>query len=1008
MFLLIDNYILAYAMILLAMVGVYVLLLFRGNKTKKSVAFLWLFLVAIIWMIFDFLTAFSFNESFDLYIWRLGFGMAFLLSIFSFIFICIYFSLRFNLLVRALLFVFSAVVLLVSVLTGTVIKSIYRLDFPGQSNYIEGGGFLISSILIATPVLFSFIYSLFRAVYTKDLLLKRQYLLISGGLLWSIVFSIVSNIIFPYFDVEFYKLAHVGVFGSMLLFLYIMIKYNTEDFSLQIRKISSKISIYSIFQFFIIIFFFVVTLNYVISDSIIMQVNNNLQSISQARADHINTYFIQNIERLKLITSRTKLRELLDHYNQSPNQDDLNSIKSIITDAAEPIEEFERICIVSLEGTVLTSTSNDFCGNNVENESFFIKGRAVNDIHFVEENGDYKIFVSGPIELNERLIGVGVTVVNVDYLKNILFNRTGLGDSGEVMLAFLKEDAIIYPIREIVVEQGEKTNLVSSRSDVRPMAEVLSSKRNTIYNDAIDYRDVHVLAATQFIKTGNFGLVTKIDRNEALNILNWFSLMFMLGVILAAGFYYLLSKKTALLITAPIQNLENGAKAVASGNYDMKIGVSGDDEIARFSRLFDEMSEKVKESRREINVKVLEQTQEINKKALFLERQRNALMNITEDLELEKKKAEEFASDLEKFKLAVEGASDHIVITNSEGEIIFANEAVEKITGYSRNEIIGQKAGSKDNWGGYMQQGFYDKLWHVIKQLKQPFAGEINNKKKWGEEYVAQAKITPILDKDGQVIYFVGIERDITKEKQIDQAKTEFVSIASHQLRTPLSAVKWYSEMLLNGDAGQLNEEQMDFVKEISKGNDRMVDLVDALLDVSRIELGTFSIEPQMTNLIDLSKDVVNELKGKIQKKKLKVKEIYGKDVPEIMVDPRLTRMIFQNLLSNAVKYISEKGKINVKIEKEKKDILITVEDNGFGIPERQKEYIFTKLFRADNVKEKDTEGTGLGLYIIKSIVEHSGGKIWFESKEGKGTIFFVTLPISGMAPKKGTKQLGE
>jgi PAS domain S-box-containing protein len=328
----------------------------------------------------------------------------------------------------------------------------------------------------------------------------------------------------------------------------------------------------------------------------------------------------------------------------------------------------------------------------------------------------------------------------------------------------------------------------------------------------------------------------------------------------------------------------------------------------------------------------------------------------------------------------------------------------ERITGYSKKEMLGKKSG--DLWGGKMDKAFYQKMWKTIRQEKKVFVGELTNKRKNGEKYEVQLRISPVLDEKGNEIFLVGIERDITKEKEVDRAKTEFVSLASHQLRTPLTSINWYAEMLLSGDAGKLTDDQQQFIDEIYRGNKRMVDLVNALLNVSRIELGTFSVEPKSVNIAEIANSVLEELKPQIQEKQMNVAVKYDKNTPTIKADPQLTRIIFQNLLSNAVKYTPAKGKIALNITKDKKDLFIKVTDSGYGIPKAQQAKIFTKLFRADNIQKKDVEGNGLGLYIVKSIIEHSGGKIWFESEENKGATFFVTLPLTGMRKRKGTKGL--
>ncbi len=375
-------------------------------------------------------------------------------------------------------------------------------------------------------------------------------------------------------------------------------------------------------------------------------------------------------------------------------------------------------------------------------------------------------------------------------------------------------------------------------------------------------------------------------------------------------------------------------------------------------------------------------------------------------------------SDLEKFKLAVENASDHIVITDENGICLYMNNAAEKITGFKKEEIIGKKVGTKDNWGGLMSKSDYEGLWKIIKKKKKPFVGDLKNRRKNGEEYEAKASISPIKDKDGNVVFFVGIERDVTKEKEVDKAKTEFVSLASHQLRTPLSTINWYTEILLDGDGGEINEVQEKYLKEIYHGNQRMVDLVDALLNVSRLELGTFAIDPKKVDISGLAKEIVKDVKVLSDKKKQTIKEKYQEKLPKINADPKLLRIVIENLLSNAVKYTPEKGDIKIDIYNAKKEeeiggvklgkdsIVVEVADNGYGIPRNQHDKIFKKLFRAENVTQRDTEGTGLGLYIVKSILDHSDGLIWFYSRENKGTTFYATIPLTGMKKRQGLKSL--
>ncbi len=373
--------------------------------------------------------------------------------------------------------------------------------------------------------------------------------------------------------------------------------------------------------------------------------------------------------------------------------------------------------------------------------------------------------------------------------------------------------------------------------------------------------------------------------------------------------------------------------------------------------------------------------------------------------------------ETEKFKLAVEHASDHIIITDKEGIVIYANQAVFHVTGYRPEEAIGKKAG--ELWHKPMPTEFYQSMWKTIKENKQTFQGEITNQRKNGEEYAAQLTISPVLDAAGEVVFFLGIERDISKEKMIDKIKSEFVSFASHQLRTPLTSVKWYTEMLLGGDAGPVTADQQKYLQEIYHGSKRMVDLVTSLLNVSRIEMGTFSVEPERMSVQEELHNVLSELKLQIAERKLSI-HVQTNDLPQVIVDRKLLTIVLQNLLTNAVKYTPQGGSIEIELcQRQAGEMLggrhldesawcCVVSDTGYGIPQSQADKIFSKLFRADNVREKDANGTGLGLYITKSIITQSNGDIWFESQENVGTTFYFWLPMVGMNRREGTRPLEE
>lgn len=242
-----------------------------------------------------------------------------------------------------------------------------------------------------------------------------------------------------------------------------------------------------------------------------------------------------------------------------------------------------------------------------------------------------------------------------------------------------------------------------------------------------------------------------------------------------------------------------------------------------------------------------------------------------------------------------------------------------------------------------------------------------------------------------------------TELKEIDRMKTEFISLASHQLRTPLVAMKWGLQALLSGDKGELNEKQKEYTQDVFNSNNRMIALVNGLLNVSRIESGRIAINPKEINLIELVQDVIKELNVKLQNKNQTLEFNTIEKTLIINTDPDLLRHVYTNLITNAIKYSPKDSKIIVEVkETEENQILSSVQDFGYGIPSDAKAKIFGKFFRASNTRKIETDGTGLGLYLAKSIVELMGGTIWFESEENKGTTFWFTHLKTGVLAKEG------
>lgn len=365
-----------------------------------------------------------------------------------------------------------------------------------------------------------------------------------------------------------------------------------------------------------------------------------------------------------------------------------------------------------------------------------------------------------------------------------------------------------------------------------------------------------------------------------------------------------------------------------------------------------------------------------------LEESRMALMNILEDVETAQKIAE---AEQEKTQAIIANLSDGLMVFDKEGKLSLINIQAEKTFGVKNEEVLGKRISELSQT---QQLVFLKNL--LGGEMKEIFREELSLR----ENLVLEVSSVPLMMRGGKS-GFLFIIHDITREKNIEKMKSEFVSVSAHQLRTPLSAIKWTLRAIIDGDAGNLSNEQMELLQKTYISNERMISLVNDLLDVSRIEEGRDVYKPVLGDLEPLVVNFISSYEGEIKRKQISIEfKKIGKRIPKIVFDAEKLKLVIQNLLENAIRYTPPGGKVTVVLKNDKKEVELSVQDTGIGIPENQQERIFTKFFRGQNVLRMETEGTGLGLFIAKNIIEAHKGRIWFESEENKGTVFHFALPV--------------
>jgi len=408
-----------------------------------------------------------------------------------------------------------------------------------------------------------------------------------------------------------------------------------------------------------------------------------------------------------------------------------------------------------------------------------------------------------------------------------------------------------------------------------------------------------------------------------------------------------------------------------------------EEEIERKTLALEQKIKELEEAKeKEVILRIRERakSRDIEVKVEELEKVKSALMNILEDIEEERKKTEE---EKNKTLAIITNLNDGILMFDKEGKISLVNPQIEKFFQIKSEELIGKTISD------LAQISQFKPIVELVgDELKQIFREEVEIR----EDLILEITTIPMM-KIGEKIGTLMILHDITREKAIERMKSEFVSISAHQLRTPLSAIKWTLRMFLDGDLGELTKEQREYLEKTYQSNERMIRLVNDLLNVARIEEGRYIYKLVLADLIPICQSLIDLYKDEIEKNNLTLEFKTQDNLPKVKVDVEKISLAIQNLLENAIRYNLPGGQIEIELKKREKTIEFSIRDTGIGIPKDQQNRVFTKFFRAPNATKVDTEGSGLGLFITKNIIEAHGGKIWFESEEGKGTCFYFTLP---------------
>ena len=427
---------------------------------------------------------------------------------------------------------------------------------------------------------------------------------------------------------------------------------------------------------------------------------------------------------------------------------------------------------------------------------------------------------------------------------------------------------------------------------------------------------------------------------DVYNQLDEVNKIFLQGALLAITISAIIGVLVARSITKPIQEMRRQAEIMAQGDFTQKVNVYGKDEIGQLSEAFNDLNSRLKHSYATI--------------------------------------------EEERFKLSsvLSNMSDGVIATDQEGSITLMNEASGILLGENPEDMIGDDL---------LEVLHLDEKIEDISELRDNSSMIIDLSDE-NQPFLIRANFTTIKDDEGTVTGFISVLNDVTEDEKIEQERRDFVSNVSHELRTPLTTMKSYLEALTEG-AWKDEKIAPKFLEVTQNETERMIRMVNDLLQLSKMDADEHPMHKEEVEFVDYFHQVINRFEMNLPETITMERELPNKKY-YVWIDKDKMTQVLDNIISNAIKYSPEGGKIILRVENKRHYLLISIQDEGVGIPYDKLEKIFDRFYRADKARTRALGGTGLGLAITKELVEAHHGRIWARSREGFGTTIYFTLPL--------------
>ena len=641
-------------------------------------------------------------------------------------------------------------------------------------------------------------------------------------------------------------------------------------------------------------------------------------------------------EELVKLANQFSLQVQLRDYISHPSAVSRGALASILQAKKVSEPTMQSVYLLNTAGEIITSSDLGDTQPSLPDGVASVNAATQVFIRKDPLDGFNKLYITTTVTVNKQSAARIAAVFRADDLVAVVQDYTGLGETGETVVT-AKDDLSLLPLR-FDTEASLKTSLAD-----------LGSRGATdgSYRESTDYRGQRVFVVARPVNSTDWIVAAKIDRSEAFAPVFILRDTLMAAVFVASFMMVLVALLFTRLFTRPILQIGEVSEQIGHGNFRAKLDIRRKDEIGALARSVNNMG--------------------------------SSLRELIGGIE----------SQRQRLQVVLDSTVEGIFAIDNQGRVGLANNAAAKFLNTTPTELVGRDMNELFHWIHGKQAIAVDYLSSGVRTYS-----DLKYMDPKGALHYAKVSVAGVADAQHHKTRAIVTINDETVGHELENMKTDFVSLAAHELRTPLTAVRGYLEVALYKESQGDSSDTTSFVRQALKNVAELGGLINNLLDVSRIERGTFTLIVEKVDLVTILARLIEDVKFAADDKDISLTFTSNSGPAYVVGDELALREVFNNLLMNAIKYNRNNGKVEVALTQKDTQYEVKITDTGAGIALDALPRLFTKFYRVHGGLASGSGGTGLGLFIARSIAERHHGKISVQSTVGKGSTFTVALPI--------------